>query len=166
VQPVLLDEMKAVMPQKQIENIFFKKHLRTIPSDLVDSAIHRHNQQIELLIDCTTCGNCCKQLEPGLDDEEIAILANEKSMPTQSFRNEYVAFDGQSLFLKTKPCLFLKDCKCTIYANRPKACAGFPHLDGVQMKYKRSLWENYALCPIVFNVLEKLKQEFNFKYGG
>ncbi|MES2691705.1 MAG: YkgJ family cysteine cluster protein [Bacteroidota bacterium] len=132
---------------------------------MVDEKIHALNKEVSAEIDCTACANCCRQLEPGLETEEIERLALEKQMAADVFKQTYVAFDGEAQFLKTKPCMFLDDCKCSIYKNRPAACAGYPHLDGKDMKYKRSLWSNYVVCPIVFNVVEGLKNELNFSYG-
>lgn len=154
-----------LLPQKNIENIFFKKHLRNIASSVVDEKIHALNKHISEHIDCTQCANCCKQFEPGLETHEIETLAEQKHMPSDLFKQQYVAFDGEAQFLKTKPCMFLHDCKCSIYSHRPAACAGFPHLNGKDMKYKRSLWNNYGVCPIVFNVVERLKLELGFSYG-
>ncbi len=158
-------QMQPLLAAKNIENIFFKKHLRNFKSVVVDEAIHQLNNVISAKIDCTTCANCCKKLEPGLEDTEIEALAAQKNMPAYQFKQTYVAFDGEAQFLKTKPCMFLNDCKCTIYTARPAACAGYPHLDGTDLKYKRSLWSNYSVCPIVFNVIEALKTELNFTYG-
>ncbi len=159
-------EMQPLLAAKNIENLFFKKHLRNFKSSIVDEAIHQLNNVISAQIDCTTCANCCKKLEPGLEDHEIEILAMQKDMPAYQFKQKYVAFDGEAQFLKTKPCMFLNDCKCSIYTVRPAACAGYPHLDGTDLKYKRSLWSNYGVCPIVFNVIEALKTELNFTYGS
>lgn len=159
------NEMAPLLGAKSVENIFFKKHLRQFKSQEIDELIHQLNQTVSNQIDCTTCGNCCKKLEPGLEVNEIEQLANLKNMDANSFKNEFILFDGQAQFLKTKPCMFLAECKCTIYENRPAACAGYPHLDGGDMKFKSSLWSNYNVCPIVFNVIEELKIQLNFSYG-
>lgn len=158
------EDLSAIIPQKNIENIFFKKHLRNYSSAIVDEKIHALNQEVSAQIDCTTCANCCKKLEPGLESHEIENLAKQKGMPAADFKATFIGFDGDAQFLKTKPCLFLDSCKCSIYEVRPAACAGYPHLDNKDMKYKRSLWSNYNVCPIVFNVIELLKKELNFTY--
>ncbi len=160
------DDITPLMGKKSIENIFFKKHLRQFKSVDVDARIHQLYQSVSAQIDCTECGNCCKKLEPGLESKEIERLAQQKNLAAETFKELFVAFDGEAQFLKTKPCMFLADCKCTIYEHRPAACAGYPHLDGTDMKYKSSMWSNYALCPIVFNVLEALKKELHFSYGN
>lgn len=159
------DSIQPLLARKNIENIFFKKHLRNYSSAVIDEKIHALNKRVSSGIDCTQCANCCKQLEPGLETDEIELLALEKQVPAELFKQTYVAFDGDAQFLKTKPCMFLDSCKCSIYNKRPAACAGYPHLDGKDMKYKRSLWSNYAVCPIVFNVVEELKTELDFRYA-
>jgi uncharacterized protein len=156
-------QIAPFLKDKTIENIFFKKYLRSVSSAQVDEHIHRLQSTVSEQIDCLTCANCCKKLEPGLEVHEIENLASLKQMEAEDFKHQFVAFDGEALYLQTKPCMFLNDCACSIYEQRPAACAGYPHLDQKDMKYRRSLWENYSICPIVFNVLELLKTELGFK---
>jgi Fe-S-cluster containining protein len=158
-----ITDITPVLKEKSVENIFFKKHLRTFSSSAVDAIVARLSDTISKQIDCTQCGNCCKHLEPGLEDTEIETLAGLKGMTAEDFHERYVRFDGQSQFLQTKPCMFLDGNLCTIYDSRPGACAAYPHLDQPHIKYKRSVWENYAICPIVFNVVEALKTELGFQ---
>jgi hypothetical protein len=40
----------------------------------------------------------------------------------------------------------------------------YPHLEQDHFKYKKNVWSNYAICPIVFEVIEALKLEFKFEY--
>jgi Fe-S-cluster containining protein len=156
-------QIAPLLKDKSIENIFFKKFLRDIPSVMFDEKVHRVQQEISAQIDCLQCANCCKKLEPGLEEHEIETLANTIQVPAEDFKRQYVAYDGEALYLQTKPCMFLDGCACTIYMQRPAACAGYPHLDQPDMKFRRSFWENYAICPIVFNTLEAVKAELGFK---
>jgi len=159
-------EMFPLLKQKSVENIFFKKYLRAVSSKTVDELVHNLNKKIEPQINCLKCANCCKKLEPGLENAEIEQLASSLNQDAVLFKRQHVAFDGNELFLKAKPCLFLTNCTCTIYEKRPMACAGFPHLNTADIKYRRSFWENYAVCPIVFNVMEALKNKLNFNHGA
>jgi Fe-S-cluster containining protein len=132
------------------------------PSDIIKQLPDLHDGVFKN-IDCLDCANCCKKLEPGLETNEIEKLAALNQQSIELFREQCIAYDGEALYLQTKPCLFLEDCACRIYEHRPAACAGYPHLHQPDMKFRRSLWENYAICPIVFNVLELLKQDLEFK---
>lgn len=155
-------QIAPFLKDKTIENIFFKKFLRGVSSKEVDERINGLSETVAAQIDCLACANCCKKLEPGLEQSEIEVLAKARQQEIETFKEQYVAYDGEALYLKTKPCMFLNECACTIYENRPAACAGYPHLNQPDMKFRRTLWENYSICPIVFNVLEELKKELNF----
>jgi Fe-S-cluster containining protein len=155
-------QLTPLLAAKTIDNIFFKKFLRGVSSKEVDERIHRLSEMVAAQIDCLACANCCKKLEPGLEPSEIEVLAKARQQEIETFKERYVAYDGDALYLKTKPCMFLNECTCTIYEDRPAACAGYPHLNQPDMKFRRTLWENYSICPIVFNVLEQLKEELGF----
>jgi uncharacterized protein len=155
-------QILPLLKDKTIDNIFFKKFLRGVASKEVDERIHRLGETMSAQIDCLACANCCKKLEPGLETHEIETLAKHTLHEIEAFKQQYVAFDGAALYLKTKPCMFLNNCACTIYEDRPAACAGYPHLNEPDMKFRRTLWENYSICPIVFNVIEGLKEELGF----
>lgn len=157
-----VEELEKTVATKAVENSFFKKHLRNFSSEKVDVLVHQLDKEITPQIDCTQCGNCCKKLETELSSDEIEKLAAVKNESPEQFKQNYVLHDGKSHFLKTKPCMFLNECKCSVYASRPQACAGFPHLDLNDFKYRSTFWSNYSLCPIVFNVIESLKEKTGF----
>lgn len=155
-------QIKPLLAEKAIENIFFKKHLREISAAEIDHLIAELQRTITPQIDCLKCANCCKSLEPGLEQDEVKKLAQLKQLEIETFKQTFIAFDGDAHYLKTKPCLFLNDCACSIYSERPKACQEYPHLLQKDMKYRKTFWENYSICPIVFNVIEELKRQTHF----
>ena len=58
------------------------------------------------------------------------------------------------------PCPFLEDNKCNNYANRPEDCESYPHLSKDKFIFRlMGVIEYYSICPIVFNVYEKLKKD-------
>lgn len=158
------EDMAPLLKRKAIENLFFRKHLRGFSSVAIDRHVHDLAREWEQQIDCLACANCCKKLEPGIEPEEAERLAAAKQMSIETFKETYVAYDGDAYYLRQKPCMFLEGCACSIYTERPAACAGYPHLDQSDMKHRRTFWENYHVCPIVFNVLESLKERLGFTY--
>ena len=50
--------------------------------------------------------------------------------------------------------------RCRVYAHRPDTCRSYPHLDkeGFVFHLAQTV-SNCAVCPIVFNVMERLKAE-------
>jgi Fe-S-cluster containining protein len=79
------------------------------------------------------------------------------------FEERYLgpADDNPSKYvLNELPCPFLKDNLCSNYECRPQDCRSYPHLH--KGGFVSRLWgvvENYGVCPIVFNVYERLKTE-------
>jgi uncharacterized protein len=160
-----LQVIKQAASARKEENNRFKDFLKQIPTLQVDGLVVELNEEVSSKIDCTICGNCCKILEPPINQQEIDRLADIKSLNTQEFESRYVGKEPSTSikFLKCQPCIFLQKSCCSIYEMRPASCADYPHLTQPNFKYRwKSVMANYSLCPIVFNVVEKLKEEVKF----
>jgi len=153
---------------REEENIEFRLFLKQQDPDKIDRIVHRLNRIISEQIDCTTCRNCCKKLQPSIVEKDIERLSNRLHITTEQVIDQYTEIYDEELYFKNLPCVFLKDNKCTIYDDRPEDCRSYPHLHKDSFIFR--LWDvidNYSICPIVFNVFERLKTELNFnKYGG
>ncbi|MCS6991326.1 MAG: YkgJ family cysteine cluster protein [Chitinophagales bacterium] len=147
------------------ENLQFFRYLQRIPATKLDElAMPVASRNIEA-IDCTQCANCCKTLEPGLHEHEIAVLAKHSGMDSQTFQAQHIHREADTgiWFLRPMPCLFLRQNRCTIYEVRPECCRDYPHLLRQGLKFRlRSVLRNYTICPIVFNTLEELKMVTGF----
>ena len=137
-----------------------KEKIRHIPVTRFDEVAHPVVEEITAQIDCTTCGNCCRHQEPGVTPAEIETLANAKHMLPEDFKDHYVAWDREGVsFLCKQPCVFLAGNRCSVYTLRPASCADFPGLHRPRLKWRLpQVEENYSICPIVYNVVEKLRQ--------
>jgi uncharacterized protein len=158
-----LKRIKQVETQKQNENFEFRVFLKNYNGKKeVDKIVHKLNEKVSAQIDCTKCGNCCRDAYPVLRVGDVATLAEGLSMRSSEVKKMYLCKDedGDLVFNK-KPCPFLKDNLCTVYSNRPSDCRSFPHLHKSDF-VSRALFmvQNYSVCPIIFNVYERLKAEF------
>jgi uncharacterized protein len=111
-------------------------------------------------IDCRTCANCCRSQYPTFSRPEVERIAAYIGLTAEELRTRYLTSDSASgkYITRELPCPFLEGNLCTIYEVRPAVCAGYPHL---QRNFRSRLWQtidNAAVCPIVFNVLERLKK--------
>jgi uncharacterized protein len=161
-----LDIIRQKSEELREENKRFKAFLKPIPTRMVDTYVQELEKEITASIDCTTCGNCCKVLEPPVDNEEVQRLAKLKNIHPDEFEKEYVGKEASTAihFLKCQPCIFLQSNSCSIYQDRPASCADYPHLHQPNIKYRwKTLMYNYAMCPIVYNVVEALKGKTDFK---
>lgn len=146
------------------ENVRFCAYLKNQDGDEIDKLVYKLNEMVSNTIDCTACGNCCKDATPCLSKRDVERLAVAKKVTDKEIEEQYTVLENEERICKTQPCSFLKDNKCTVYELRPDDCRTYPHLD--KKDFVHRLWmtlENYAICPIVYNVFEKLKGETGFK---
>ena len=107
-------------------------------------------------------------LRPCVTDSEIDYLAQIDKIPKNYYELNFVEKDNfdDIKYLKNTPCKYLKDKECTIYENRPFDCKSYPHTHKKNFTSRSlSMIENYEICPIVFNVYERLKDELNYRYN-
>jgi len=158
-----IEKINRISKQKENENYKFLSFLKGQDSDRVDKIVHRLYREIAEQIDCTDCGNCCKNLRPRVTDTEIDILSKIDNLLHEDFVTKFIEQDeiDHVNYLKDTPCKYLVDKKCVIYTDRPFDCRSYPH---IHKKYFNSrtldVINNFGICPIVFNVFERLKMEF------
>lgn len=159
-----LEKIEELGKLREKENLEFRTYLKGQDPDKIDKIVHRLNFEISNQIDCTTCGNCCMKLKPCITNQDIKRLSYKLNLSPKQIKIDYIEIDEREQYFRNLPCSFLKEKKCTIYNDRPEDCSSFPHLH--KKGFTSRLWgviENYSICPIVFNVFEKLKTEINYK---
>ena len=111
--------------------------------------------------DCLACGNCCKSSPPLMEEEDIRRISKHLQISKKAFKRKYILEDinGDQSMINI-PCVFLEaDNSCSIYEIRPKACAGYPHLDqGQFFKLKGLHSKNVFSCPIAYEVIGKINK--------
>lgn len=154
--------MESVREKENLDFRFYLK-IHDLSSEKIDAIVHRILAEVVQKIDCTKCGNCCEKIQPILDDEDIVTFASGLMMPENKFRAQYLTRDKNihpSSIFKALPCPFLEAQKCSNYDSRPKECRSYPHLHKTDFTSRLyGVLQNYGICPIVFNVLERLKTE-------
>lgn len=150
---------------KEEENDAFRMYLKGLSSEQLDEKVHAINDCVTPQIDCKECGACCRQLMINVTNEENIVVANHLNISLQQFKEQYLEESMQGkLIINSIPCHFLAESKCTIYENRFTECRAFPHLH--EKNFKGRLFGtlvHYAMCPIIYNVIEQLKIEVEFK---
>jgi Fe-S-cluster containining protein len=160
-----LEKIKALSLIREDENERFRQFLKNRNDDKTDALVHRLNEVISARIDCTACGNCCKELSPTLSKGDLKQIAEATRKSVEEVIAAYTERDAEGdTSFRHMPCCFLAHNKCTIYQHRPEVCHSFPHLHKPAFSSRlRSAINNYAICPIVFNVIERMKKEMGFK---
>jgi uncharacterized protein len=157
-----LEKIKILSQENRDENFRFRSFLKSIDDEKVDRTVHRIYEYITKNIDCTECGNCCKKMTPSVSKAEIKRLAKMDNLSIEEFTASYVEIDSDEgdKYLKDMPCKYLENKRCTIYIDRPGDCKSYPHIDKKGFNSRTLMMiDNYGICPIVFNVFERLKSE-------
>jgi uncharacterized protein len=159
-----LDKIKRIAEQKEDENLLFRSFLKGCDrSDReIDRIVYDLYQSIASEIDCKECANCCRKLSPTWSRKDILDFSQGLGLDIKPFIKQYlVKVETPNKFRFNRlPCPFLKGNLCLNYEHRPQDCRSFPHLN--KRNFTCRLWdvvENYAICPLVFNVYEYLKKE-------
>ncbi len=146
------------------ENWSFRTFLKN--SDLgikkLDAIVHAHYEEVSEQIDCLACGNCCREALPSLKASDIARLAAGMKLPKAEVIERFlVPGEEKNTFTFNKmPCPLLSGKRCTVYESRPDTCRSYPHLHKKEFVFRLfQVVANCSICPIVFNVFERLKDE-------
>jgi Fe-S-cluster containining protein len=160
---VNLNDIKHKANKLKPENKrFFEKLKKNPPKDLDRQFETLHDEAFEH-IDCLTCANCCKTTGPLFKQKDIERLASHLRMRPAQFVDQYLHIDEDNDYvLNVLPCPFLgPDNYCSVYEHRPNACREYPHTNQRKMHtiFKETL-NNTAICPAVFEIVEKLKKVY------
>jgi uncharacterized protein len=88
-----LVQIRALAEEKEDENWrfrgFFKGASSRDLSDL-DRQVTETTKRVLAGIDCTTCANCCREVSPTLNEEEVGRLARRLGMEQKQFIDAYL----------------------------------------------------------------------------
>lgn len=158
-------KIRAAARAREDENLKFRSFLKNrADADELDRHFLELHNKLFARYDCCKCANCCRNYDTLVQEEEIAPIAEYLGLPEQRFIDEYIIKTRNGYEIEG-PCRFLNgDGKCAIQECKPEVCRDFPHTD----KPGR-LWSLYGVleyaetCPVVYEILECLKDIYGFK---
>lgn len=159
-----LDKFRTIAKKNLAENEDFCRKITTLQiitpaqTSLFNALVKKHWDGF----DCTTCGNCCREISPFFTTCELKILAKALDKDFYTFCKEYfkVSADREGFVPLIKPCPFFSNNRCTVYDHRPAGCKEFPHCNEF-LSYATLHVESTLVCPVVFNIIDSLRQEWS-----
>jgi len=157
-----VSQVKALAELGSEDNYEFRAFLKeiSIPENEIDEAFREAYESVRQQIDCSECANCCKAALPVFSMGEMKRMAQASGMPVEEFMDEYCCEDeykGEYTF-REKPCPMLQENRYTLGEAAPECCREYPHLHKPgRPRAMYSIIDNSFTCPIVYNVLEKVK---------
>jgi hypothetical protein len=158
---ITIEQLRTLAADKCDDHLRLRRQLKdgVISEARADALFHELYREVSAAIDCTACGNCCVEQWPLLQKRDVRRLATAMGMAAEDFERTYLRTDEEehALVFAQRPWPLLADRKCSRYEARPDACRSYPHLYKKDMVGR--LWGvvgNAEVCPIVFEVLERL----------
>ena len=150
------------------ENYRFRTYLKMHADPLkLDEQFYELHDELFATYDCSQCRNCCKMYCGVIPQEDIEKAAGQFSISGEEFINRYLEYDHAEVSYKTKhcPCDFMKeDGDCALGECKPENCRKYPYTDQPdRMGSLLSIIESATVCPVVYEILERLKEEYHFK---
>jgi Fe-S-cluster containining protein len=159
-------KIKEAAGKYENQNMKFRTFLknRADPDELDAHFLKLHNELFSAY-DCCKCNNCCKAYDIYLEDEDVQAAAEFLSQSQEDFIGEYLTETDDGYKLTRKPCVFLReDGRCRINAQKPSACRGYPFTDHPdRIASLMGILEFSEVCPVVFEILERLKKIYHFR---
>ena len=165
---IVLTDLSAIAArgvERDLDNWNFLAYLNAhVAAARVDDAVKELHAEVAAAIDCTSCGNCCRVQRPCLSAGDVTMVADGMGLPTATVKKRYLSKVGRDAFLFRAPaCPMLAERRCAVHPYRPRDCREYPHLDKDDfLSRAASAIGNYRICPIVFNVYERLKSAFSY----
>ena len=86
-----LIKIKNLSKEREDENWYFRTFLKGYDIKDLDSIVHELFKQVSEVMDCTSCGNCCKVMQPILKKKDIIKLAKSLNITPNQFITKYVS---------------------------------------------------------------------------
>ena len=164
------NEVKAKAQELEQQNYKFRTFLKNrADDDELDKQFSELHKELFAGYDCCKCANCCKTYSIILDKNEVKRIAAFLNLTENDFVAVYLTNadpdDEKPCKIKGKPCSFLCDdgC-CRIQDCKPDDCEEFPYTDFPdRLSSMYSIIEHAEVCPVVFEILERLKVMYRFR---
>lgn len=167
MEPVNLRSFKQKVRNHRRAFRRFLTKLENKPPRGLDKLSVEVDKEVWQETDCLTCANCCKTMSPTFTGKDVKRISQHLGMTEKAFREKWLYKDRNGDWMnKKQPCQFLnlKDNKCSIYAVRPRDCAGFPHHTKRRMvDYMHVFKQNVEYCPATYKLVEKMKERLEEK---
>jgi len=163
-------EVKAKAQRLEEQNYKFRAFLKNrADDDELDAQFLALHKGLFAGYDCCKCANCCSSYSIILASDEAKRIAAFLGLTEGDFAAEYLtgssADEEKPYKFKDKPCSFLgADGRCRIQECKPDVCKGFPFTDKPgRLSSMIGIINHAEVCPVVFEILERLKVMYRFR---
>lgn len=159
------EKLKKAFEKVEEDNWMLRAFLKGQDPKEVDRIVHGLHKELFDEFDCVKCSNCCKAIVPIIEENEINPISSKLRLTCEDFKNKYLFKAREAFMINKKPCPFLSAKGCSIYEHRPVNCREYPFTDKEEIWSRLiTLVENCAICPVVFEIFERLKKHYRDEF--
>ena len=145
----------------------FLKRLDEVVPEGLQEIVAEEDEKVWAATDCTSCAHCCKTMTPTFTRKDVNRIALHLGMSVKEVVVKWLEKEEGTgdIINKNRPCQFLIEDKCSIYAVRPDDCSGFPHHDKKPFDaYNDVFIQNVYRCPATYTLISLLKKRIEKDY--
>lgn len=160
-------KIKEEFSKVENENYKFRTYLKNHADvdELDEQFLELHNELFKDY-DCSKCRNCCKEYAITFEENEIEEVSKLLKITKKEFMDKYLEEENPDGYdLKGRPCCFLtENGACSIEKCKPRGCREYPFTNKPERLLSLlGIIDSAGVCPIVFEMLERLKNIYGFK---
>ncbi len=160
-------EVRKEAEKRAEENLLFRRFLKLHADEKeLDKQFKRLHEEIFSQYDCTKCRNCCREYEIQIPEKDLERDAKKLGMTKELMISMFLKKDPESeaYIVCGDTCVFLEaNGNCILDNCRPRACREYPYTDQPgRMGSLLELVKSAEVCPAVFEIFERLKEEYGF----
>ena len=154
--------------KRERENLEFRTFLKCNADEKeLDEQFFKLHDELFAQYDCNTCRNCCKMYHGSIPEEDVEKDAMYLGVTATDFAELYLGGkDSEGNYqTKHKPCDFLaEDGSCKLGDCNPESCKKYPYTNQPERLWSLySVLDAVSVCPVTFEIYERLKKEYGFK---
>ncbi len=161
------DKVVAAAARKEHENLKFRNFLKNhADEDKLDKQFLRLHNELFSDYDCSRCRNCCKEYSAEIPPQDFEHDAAHLNLSVDDFIDRYLKLNEfGSYSTKHKPCDFLLNIgDCMLGDCKPEGCKNYPYTNQPErLQSLLTFIENIKICPVAYEICERLKQEYGFR---
>ena len=158
-------QVSAAAKKRGNENTQFRTFLKcNADSDELDRQFLELHNELFAGYDCCKCNNCCREYSTMLQDGEVNSIAAFLGLTRQEFTAKHLSQSAEGYEIKAPCCFLNENSACAIQDCKPAECRDFPHTDKPERLFSLlGVLSFTEVCPVVFEILERLKGIYRFR---
>ena len=158
-------KVKEFARERENENMKFRAFLKNnADCSKLDEQFSELHNELFAGYGCRKCNNCCRAYNATVQESEVTAMAAHLGLTKQDFIEKYLISSVEEYEIKAPCCFLNENGECILQEFKPIGCKDFPYTNKPDRIWSLLGLVSFAEeCPVVFEMLERLKTIYKFK---